>query len=79
MGVKAIAVWLNDHGYRTRGGATWGIGPVHALLSNPVYGGRMRFNRSDSRSRRRKSEAEQVFAAVPVSSSRRHSSVCKAC
>ena len=66
MGVKAIAVWLNLRGYRTRGGATWGIGPVHALLSNPVYGGRMRFNRSDSRSRRRKSEFEQVFAAVPA-------------
>jgi site-specific DNA recombinase len=37
MGVKTIAVWLNTHGYSTRGGATWGIGPVHALLSHPVY------------------------------------------
>jgi len=25
MGVKSIAVWLNEHGYRTRGGATWGL------------------------------------------------------
>ena len=44
MGVKAIAVWLNNRGYRTRGGATWGLGPVHAMLTNPVYAGRMRFN-----------------------------------
>ena len=39
MGVKSIAVWLNTQGYRTRGGATWGIGPIHALLTNPVYAG----------------------------------------
>lgn len=66
MGVKSIVVWLNEHGYRTRGGSTWAIGPVHALLSNPVYSGRMRFNRHEARSGRRKSEAEQVFAEVPA-------------
>ena len=65
-GVKAIAVWLNEHGYRTRGGATWGLGPVHAMLSHPVYSGRMRFNRAEARSRRRKSESEHVFAEVPA-------------
>ena len=66
MGVKAIAVWLNEHGYRTRGGAAWGLGPVHAILSHPVYGGRMRFNRYEARSGRRKSDSEQVFAEVPA-------------
>jgi site-specific DNA recombinase len=66
MGVKAIAVWLNERGYRTRGGATWGLGPVHAILSHPVYGGRMRFNRYEARSGRRKSESEQVFADAPA-------------
>jgi site-specific DNA recombinase len=66
MGVKAIAVWLNARGYRTRTGATWGIGPIHTLLSHPVYAGRMRFNRAEARSRRRKSETEQVFAEVPA-------------
>jgi site-specific DNA recombinase len=66
MGVKTIAVWLNEHGYRTRGGATWGLGPVHAMLSHPVYAGRMRFNREEARSRRRKSESEHVFAEVPA-------------
>ena len=65
MGVKRIAVWLNEHGYRTRTGANWGIGPIHALLSHPVYGGRMLFNKSDSRTGRRKAESEHVFADVP--------------
>ncbi len=66
MGVKRIAVWLNEHGYRTRGGANWGIGQVHAMLSHPVYGGRMRFNKSEARTGRRKSESEHVFADVPA-------------
>jgi site-specific DNA recombinase len=65
-GVKAIAVWLNEHGHRTRGGATGGLGPVHAMLTHPVYGGRMPFNRLEARSRRRKSVSEQVFADVPA-------------
>jgi site-specific DNA recombinase len=66
MDVKAIAVWLNNRGYRTRGGAAWGIGPIHAMLTNPVYAGRMRFNTSEARTRRRKRESEHVFANVPA-------------
>ena len=56
MGVKAIAVWLNTHGYRTRQGSTWGIGPVHVMLSNTVYCGNARFNVVDSKTRTRKPE-----------------------
>ena len=66
LGVKAVAVWLNERGYRTRAGATWGIGPIHALLTHPVYAGRMRFNRTEARSRRRKAESEHVFAEAPA-------------
>ena len=65
MGVKAIAVWLNTHGYRTRGGTTWGFGSLHTLLTHPVYAGRMPFNRLEARSGRRKAKSEQVFAEVP--------------
>jgi site-specific DNA recombinase len=43
MGVKAITVWLNEHGYRTRQGGSWGVGSIHKILSNPVYGGESRF------------------------------------
>lgn len=66
LGIKGMVRWLNERGYRTRGGVAWGIGPVHAMLSNPVYAGRMRFNRQEARSRRRKSESEQIFADVPA-------------
>lgn len=37
MGVKALTSWLNAHGYRTRKGATFGVGPVHGILTNRCY------------------------------------------
>ena len=40
MGTKAVAVWLNERGYRTRQGGMWGNGTIHQLLINPVYGER---------------------------------------
>ncbi|MDX2257929.1 MAG: recombinase family protein [Hyphomicrobiaceae bacterium] len=61
MGVKSIASWLNKHGHRTRSGALWGLGRVHALLTNPVYAGRQRFNRKDSKTQRMKAESEHVY------------------
>ena len=66
MGVKAIVVWLNAHGYRTRGGATWGVGPIHRMLGNPAYTGKHRFNRVDRRTKRKKDEAEHVIIDVPA-------------
>ncbi len=65
MGVKAITVWLNEHGYRTRQGGSWGVGSVYKILTNPVYGGEARFNRLDTRKRRVKEETEQVRTEVP--------------
>ena len=66
MGIKSIAVWLNQRGYCTRKGATWGVGPIHSLLRNPVYAGRMRFNRAEGRTGRVKDPSEHVFADVPA-------------
>jgi site-specific DNA recombinase len=45
LGVKALACYLNERGYRTRRAVRWGIGPLHALLTSPTYKGEYRFNR----------------------------------
>ncbi len=37
LGVKDTCCWLNAHGYRTRVGATFGVGPVHCILKNAGY------------------------------------------
>jgi hypothetical protein len=66
MGVKAIVVWLNSHGYRTRKGTTWGVGPIHRMLGNPAYRGEHRFNRIDRRTKQKKDESEQVAIEVPA-------------
>ncbi len=66
MGTKAVATWLNERGYRTRKGGMWGNGTIHQLLINPVYGGRWRFNHVDSKTRREKADAEQIFADAPA-------------
>lgn len=65
-GIKAIAIWLNTNGYRTRSGARWGVGPLHSMLTNTVYAGVCRFNRTEARTGVRKSEAEIVTAEAPT-------------
>lgn len=64
MGIKAAVCWLNERGHRTRGGARWGIGPLHKLVGNTVYKGEARFNQTNSRTRRAKPESEHIV--VPV-------------
>jgi hypothetical protein len=64
MGVKAVAAWLNEHGHRTRRGARWGIGPLHKLITSPVYKGEYRFNRKVWKTKEEKPETEQIL--VPV-------------
>ncbi len=66
MGVKAVVCWLNERGYRTRQGSRWGIGPLHHLLTNPIYAVRMQFNRKEARSRSRKDASEIVEVVVPA-------------
>lgn len=64
MGVKAAVCWLNERGYRTRGGARWGLGPLHKMVGNTVYKGEAVFNRTDSKTRKVKPASEHIV--VPV-------------
>lgn len=66
LGIKAIAVWLNENGYCTRRGGSWGTGQLHSMLTNPVYAGQLRFNRIEARSGKAKKETDIVHAEVPA-------------
>jgi hypothetical protein len=66
MGIKAIAGWLNERGHTTRTGGRWGTGRLHAILSNPVYTGRLRFNVKDSRTYRLKTASEHIYCDAPA-------------
>src|SRR6516162_7152426 len=37
FGVKEATKWLNEQGHRTRRGATFGVGPLHGILTNRCY------------------------------------------
>lgn len=65
MGVKAIACWLNEHGYRTRRGGRFGVSAVHTILTNSVYVGEWVFNRRSSKTLRDKPESEHIVVGVP--------------
>jgi site-specific DNA recombinase len=64
MGVKAVTSRLNEHGYRTRGGARWGIGQLHGILTRATYKGEHRFNRKVWKTRQAKPDADHVPVAV---------------
>ena len=65
LGVKAIAVWLNERGYRTLQGSRWGVATIYKLLTNSAYAGQYRFNRVEARTGRTKPAPKQVVAEVP--------------
>jgi DNA invertase Pin-like site-specific DNA recombinase len=65
LGVKEVVKWLNRNGYRTRRGETFGVASVHKILTNTVYIGQWKFNKTSSRTRQRKPDDEVVTIPVP--------------
>ena len=65
MGVKAIASWLNEAGYRTKTGGRFGVSGVHKILTNTIYVGQSIFNKRDSRTLQDKPEPEQIIVETP--------------
>src|SRR5262245_12971284 len=66
LGVKEVVKWLNSRGHRTRKGKSFGVGSVHKILTNTVYSGRWKFNRTSSKTGQRKPDEEVVEIAVPA-------------
>ena len=65
IGIKAIVCWLNERGYRTRTGGRFGVGAVHAILTNSVYVGQWVFNRRCAKTQRAKPKSEHIVVEVP--------------
>jgi site-specific DNA recombinase len=50
LGVKETTKWLNEHGYRTRRGSTFGVGLLHRILKSSYYAtGKWPYGRRNSR------------------------------
>ncbi|MBC9880077.1 recombinase family protein [Bradyrhizobium sp. INPA01-394B] len=67
LGVKETTKWLNSHGYRTRRGATFGVGPVHKILTNACYAtGQWPYGVRSSRDGRKHDPSTVIRIPVPV-------------
>jgi site-specific DNA recombinase len=66
LGVTAIAAWLNQNGYQTRKGCQFGVGPLHKLLTNPVYIGRGRYSIRNSTTGGKHPKGEVIEFKVPA-------------
>ncbi len=66
LGVKDVTKWLNSHGYRTRKGATFGVGPIYGILTNNCYAtGKWPYGRRSSRTGQRHDPSEVVEVDIP--------------
>jgi site-specific DNA recombinase len=64
LGVKETTKWLNSHGYRTRRGSTFGVGPVHKILTNTCYAsGQWPYGKRNSRQH---DPSNVIYIPVPV-------------
>jgi DNA invertase Pin-like site-specific DNA recombinase len=67
LGVKNTTKWLNGHGYRTRHGSSFGVGPLHKILTNPCYAtGKWPYGVRNSRTGALHDPATVVEIAVPT-------------
>ena len=67
LGVKQTTSWLNRHGYRTRRGAHFGVGPLHRILKNACYAtGKWRYGIRNSRTGTLHDPASIVEIEVPT-------------
>ena len=67
LGVKETTKWLNSHGYRTRRGSTFGVGPVHKILTNACYAtGQWPYGVRDSRGGKKHDPSTVLHIPVPI-------------
>ncbi len=66
-GLRAIANSLNKEGYKTKRGNTFDTASIKEIILNPLYVGKVRFNRYENWSeRKRKGKGENVILADGV-------------
>ena len=65
LGVKAIALWLNERGYLRRGNK-FSTGSIHGILTASSYHGQHYFNRRDSRAAVNRPPSQWISLEIPA-------------
>ncbi len=67
LGVKDTTKWLNEHGYRTRLGHRFGVGPLHVILTNRAYAyGTYQYGVRNSRTGERHDPETTIQVSIPT-------------
>ena len=66
MGIKDIASWLNQRGFRNKRGNAFFTSCVHQILIRETYAGVLHYNQSDSRTQKTRPRDEWVAIPVPA-------------
>ena len=64
-GIRAIAAALNDKGLRHRKGQTFYLSQVHEILGRTTYSGQHFYNKTDSKSKKKRPPEEWIEMASP--------------
>jgi site-specific DNA recombinase len=65
-GIRAVAATLNDKGLRHRNGRTFYLSQVHEILGRTNYSGQHFYNKTDSKSKKKRPPEEWIEMASPV-------------
>lgn len=65
LGIKELTKWLNANGYATRKGGSFGVGPIHHILTNTAYVGRWRYNVRKKATGRKSDPSDIVETPIP--------------
>ena len=65
MGVKAIASYLNEKGFRQRSGSRFATNTVHQILTRTAYTGRHFYNQIEAKTKQQKPKGEWIEVETP--------------
>ncbi len=66
MGVKAIAVWLNERGYRNRRGKPFYTSNIHTILTRTTYFGEHYYNTTCHKTKKSKPREDWILLKSPI-------------
>ncbi len=66
LGIKEVVKWLNRYGYTTKRRGTFGVGPMHHILTNTAYVGRWQYGVRNSKTGEKASLSDVIEIAVPA-------------
>lgn len=66
LGIKEVVKWLNSRGLCTRRGGSFGVGPIHHILTNTAYVGRWKYHVRNHKEGGKHPDSEIIEVPIPA-------------